>query len=243
MHRFYAAGRIEENAIVALTPEDARHAVQVLRIRPGDEAELFSGGQRWLCRAESVTPKEVLFRSVTLLPSTEPAHDLILYQGLPKADKMEWIVQKAVELGVRRIVPVAMSRSVVRLDERDADKKRERWQRIAHEACKQSGRCEEPTVDRPISVRALAEELRGLDASVVPWEEAHGLTLPAFRADHPEAMRIGIVIGPEGGIEPQEIDLLVGAGCLPVTLGPRILRTETAGLASLAVLLSLYGEM
>lgn len=243
MHRFYAAEPIRADRPVALTEEDTRHAMQVLRLKAGDQAELFSGGERWLCTAEHVSSGEVLFRPDALLPSTEPAHAFTLYQGLPKADKMEWIVQKAVELGASRIVPVMMARSVVRLDERDAGKKRTRWQRIAHEACKQSGRCVEPVVADPLTVTALARELRQLDAAAVPWEESHGATLRDFAAANPGAERIGIVIGPEGGIEPQEIDTLREAGCCPVTLGPRILRTETAGLASLSVLLSLYGDI
>lgn len=243
MHRFYAADVIQSGVPVPLTAEDTRHACQVLRLKAGDRAELLSGGERWLCTALRVTPSEALFTPVSPLPSTEAAHAFTLYQGLPKSDKMDWIVQKAVELGAVRIVPVLMSRSVARIEGTDAARKCERWQRIAHEACKQSGRCAEPSVGRPLTMQALAEEVQTLDAAAVAWEEEHGQSLRRFREVHSEARSIGIVIGPEGGIEEREIEMLRAAGCDPVTLGPRILRTETAGLASLAALLALYGDL
>ncbi|MBR3494453.1 MAG: 16S rRNA (uracil(1498)-N(3))-methyltransferase [Clostridia bacterium] len=243
MHRFFLETAPQPGAEVPLTPEDAHHACQVLRMQPGETAELLSGGARFLAEAVSIGPKEAVFRVLEPLPSTEPALRVTLFQGLPKADKMDWIVQKAVELGAAAVVPVAMERCVVKLDRKDAARRQERWQRIAREACKQSGRCEEPAVGLPLTLGALCAELRSFEAAVVPWEEAQGLSLPRFRAEHPEVRRLAVVIGPEGGIAPREIDVLREAGALPVTLGPRILRTETAGLASLAALMALWGEM
>ena len=156
---------------------------------------------------------------------------------------MEWIVQKAVELGVSRIVPLAMERSVVQLSPKDAMKKQIRWQRIAHEACKQSCRCVEPSISQPMTIMQVSEVLNELDATVVPWEEEFTHNLRSFNQTFPTLTSIGIIIGPEGGISQHEIDLFCEYGCLPITLGPRILRTETAGICTISALMCLYGEM
>ena len=164
------------------------------------------------------------------------------FQGLPKADKMEWIIQKAVELGIQEIVPVRMARCVVRLEDRDAEKKRDRWQKIARQAGKHSGRCHIPQVTLPRSVPDLTTLSAGLEACVVPWEEAGGIGPKAFCNKNSGLTSLGILIGPEGGIEPAEIQAL-SPRFQPITLGPRILRTETAGLACAAAFLALLGEM
>ena len=244
MHRFYAdAASVTPGAEVALSPEESRHLTQVLRLKAGDPAQLICGGRRWQAEVARADANRAVLRAGTLLPATEPALRVTLFQGLPKGDKMELIIQKAVELGVSGIVPVAMQRSVVRLSAADGEKKRERWQRIAREACKQSGRSEEPAVALPCPLSRLAGLLSDHDAVLVPWEEADNLSLTGFHAQHPQARSIALIIGPEGGIDPAEIALLRESGALPVTLGPRILRTETAGLAALSVLMALYGEM
>ena len=156
---------------------------------------------------------------------------------------MELIIQKAVELGAARIVPVAMSRCVVQLNAKDGAKKQERWQKIAREACKQSGRCVTPAVDAPIPFRQLPERLAAHGGAIVPWEDARGYSLTAFRREHPDVTDLAVVIGPEGGMSAEEIAAMQAAGCRSVTLGPRILRTETAGLCTLSALMCLYGEM
>ena len=243
MHRFYAEVRDAADELVRLEPEDARHALTVLRLRPGDAVELLRGEGRYEAVIDRVTDGDVLCRVTRPLPGTEPRLKITLYQGLPKAEKLELIIQKAVELGAERVVPVAMRRCVSRLDAREGAKKRERWQRIAREASKQSGRCVLPQVEAPLTLRELPARLAAHDASIVPWEEARALSLTGFRQAQPAVRSLGVVIGPEGGIAPEEISLLSEAGCLPVTLGPRILRTETAGLAALSALFCLYGDM
>ena len=243
MHRFYA----DENRLLVglayLTPEDARHALRVLRMEPGDQAEIFLNGGRFLGEISEISGEDVALRLVSELPSTETRLRVTLYQGLPKADKMELIIQKAVELGAEAIVPVAMSRCVVRLDERDGRKKQERWQKIAREACKQSGRCLMPQIEAPIPFRELLKRLSTHDAAIVPWEDARGYSLNLFHQEHPDIASLAVVIGPEGGMSAEEIKAMEQTGCLPVTLGPRILRTETAGLATISALMCLYGEM
>ena len=243
MHRFYAdENRLEEGAAY-LTAEDVRHATRVLRMTAGEQAEIFLHGRRWLGEISDISPEDVAFKLLEELPSTEAKLRITLYQGLPKADKMELIIQKAVELGAEVIVPVAMSRCVVKLDERDGRKKQERWQKIAREACKQSGRCLTPQVDAPIPFKELLNRLPGHDAAIVPWEDARGYSLNAFHREHPDITSLAVVIGPEGGMSAEEIEVMRQTGCLPVTLGPRILRTETAGLAAISALMCLYQEM
>lgn len=245
MHRFYAdeEAPVSSGSLVNLPPEDARHASRVLRMKPGEAAEIFVGGKRFSAEIADMSADAVTARLLDELPSTEAQVRITLYQGLPKAEKMELIVQKAVELGAARVVPVAMSRCIVQLNAKDGAKKQERWQKIAREACKQSGRCQMMPVDAPISFSALLTRLSAHEAALVPWEDAHGYSLTAFHQAHPQVKDIAVVIGPEGGMSAEEIDKMKAAGCQSVTLGPRILRTETAGLCSLSALFCLYGEL
>ncbi len=243
MHRFWVQESLSAGTEASLDPSEARHAGQVLRLRPGDTCELLGNSERWLGEIISLSNEACMVRALECLPSTEAKLRITLFQGLPKGDKLELIIQKAVELGVEAIVPVSMSRCVTRLDAKDAEKRRERWQRIASEACKQSGRCALPQVLPLLPGRALPEALKGFEAALVPWEEAKQLSLRQFAVHHDDVRTLAIVIGPEGGITPEEISAMKSVGALPVTLGPRILRTETAGLAAVAALMSLYGEM
>lgn len=243
MHRFYADESGVVNGLAHLPQEDAVHAARVLRMKPGEACELFAGDVRFAAVVETIAADDVTLRVTGELPSTEARLRITLYQGLPKAEKMELIVQKAVELGADAVVPVAMSRCVVKLDPKDARKKQERWQKIAREACKQSGRCKQMDVAMPISMKQLLERLPQHQYALVPWEDARTISLNAIHAAHPEATDIAIVIGPEGGMSADEVAAMEQQGCTPVTLGPRILRTETAGLAAIAALLCLYGDM
>ncbi|MGN0754011.1 MAG: 16S rRNA (uracil(1498)-N(3))-methyltransferase [Aristaeellaceae bacterium] len=243
MHRFYADDRGVTGTTAFLCEEDAHHAIRVLRMKPGESCELFAGGRRFSGEVASIGDGAVQVRITGELPSTEPRLRVTLYQGLPKADKMELIVQKAVELGACAVVPVAMSRCVVQLDAKDGRKKQERWQKIAREACKQSGRCEMLQVTEPISFRQLLARLPEHGAAIVPWEDARGYSLARFHAEHPDITDLAIVIGPEGGMSGEEIDRMKGSKCRAVTLGPRILRTETAGLCAMSALFCLYGDM
>ena len=243
MHRFFAEGVAGAGSEAVLRGDEARHAYQVLRLRPGDECELLCAGERWRGEITSLTPEEGRARALSPLPSTEPRLRVTLYQGLPKGDKMETIIQKAVELGAAAAVPVAMARCVARLDAKDAAKKTDRWQRIAAEACKQSGRCAMPEVCPVVSAAKLPALLSAHQAAIVPWEEERALSLAGFVREHPDLTDLAVVIGPEGGISPEEIGAMKAAGCVPVTLGPRILRTETAGMAAIAALMALCGEM
>ena len=242
MHRFYADDTPAADGLVRLGEEDAHHASRVLRMKPGDAAEVFMHGKRFSAEIASMEGA-VTLRLLDELPSTEARLRVTLYQGLPKAEKMELIVQKAVELGAAAVVPVSMSRCVVQLNQKDGAKKQERWQRNAREACKQSGRCLQMQVEAPISFKELVRRLPGHEAAIVPWEDARGYSLPRLREELPHLTELAMVIGPEGGMSQEEVAQMRSALCRPVTLGPRILRTETAGLAALSALFCLYGDM
>lgn len=242
MHRFYAdPGRSGESCFY-LTPEDARHALKVLRLRPGDHAEAVFRETRYSV-VLAKDGEELVLHPKQQLPSTEPSLSVTLFQGIPKGEKMEWIVQKATELGVSCVVPVAMSRCVVRLDEKEAKKKQERWARIAREAGKQSGRCAIPEIALPVPLSALPDLFSRHEKIAVPWEECESGGPLSFVSRNPSLSSLGIVIGPEGGITPEEMEFFRSAGGEAVTLGKRILRTETAGIAALGIFLALYGEM
>ncbi|MBQ8555555.1 MAG: 16S rRNA (uracil(1498)-N(3))-methyltransferase [Clostridia bacterium] len=243
MHRFYADERGVQNGAAFLCEEDARHALRVLRMKVGEGCELFAQGQRFSGEIASIGDDGVRVAITGEMPSTEASLRITLYQGLPKADKMELIVQKSVELGASAVVPVAMSRCVVQLDQKDGRKKQERWQKIAREACKQSGRCQMLQVSEPITFKQLLSMLPSHAAAIVPWEDARGYSLARFHQEHPDITDLAIVIGPEGGMSEGEIAQMKDASCRSVTLGPRILRTETAGLCAISALLCLYGDM
>lgn len=243
MHRFYPDPARSADGLEYLTKEDARHALKVLRLREGDRVEMLTEGGRWIAGIDGIRGEEVALRKLEPLPSTEPSLQVTLFQGLPKADKLELIVQKATELGVSRIVPLAMERSVTKIAPADAARKTERWQKIAREAGKQSGRCVIPVVEPPSTVPRLCARADLPTFNIVPWEDTRKGGLLGFHAAHPDAKSIGVLIGPEGGISAGEMAGLEAAGFIPVTLGRRILRTETAGPAAIAALMCLYGEM
>lgn len=243
MHRFFSdpARTGMENGFLA--PDDARHALTVLRLSTGDRIEVIHGGRSYLAEITSAEKKEVGCRFLEALPSFEPLLSVTLFQGIPKSDKMDWIVQKATELGVSRIVPLSLSRCVSRPDPQESRRKTERWAKIAREAAKQSGRSMVPEISLPVTLRGMSSCESLPELNLVPWEEAKGYGLLSFRNDHPRLTSLGILIGPEGGIAPEEIRELTGIGFIPVTLGARILRTETAGLAAVSSIMCLYGEM
>ena len=243
MHRFYADPGRSFGDTACLTPEDAHHAMNVLRLRPGSPVELIDEGIRYAATVISADHGNVVLKKAEMLPSTETKVSFTLFQGIPKGNKMDLIVQKSVELGISRIVPVIMSRCIVRLDEKDAARKQERWQKIAREAGKQCGRCKIPEVTLPVPLNGIEMWRGSLQEIVVPWELSNHYGPLAFSLDYPELCSLGIVIGPEGGIREEEIDQLSGFSVHPITLGRRILRTETAGLAALSAFSALYGEM
>lgn len=225
---------------IVVDGEEANHMIKVLRMKAGDSLTLFDGeGNCADGEIEGIEGKSVSVRVLKRYASeSEPKLKITLFQGIPKNPKMDMIIQKATELGVTRIVPVNTKRIVAKIDK---EAKIERLQRIAFEAAKQCGRAYVPRVDSPVSFDKAIEMLRELDAAIIPYEcEKDGKLADCI----PEGIEtLGIIIGPEGGFEATEIEKAEGAGVKRVTLGKRILRTETAGLIASALCLYIAGDM
>ena len=237
MPRFFIDGTADGRAYIA--GADALHIAKALRMRPGEALTLCDGkGTDFDGVLETVTDRQVTVRISASRPSqAEPTLAVTLYQGLPKGDKMDWIIQKAVELGVTAVVPVATRRSVARLEGK-ADKKQERWQLIAKGAAEQSGRGVIPEVCGVCSFTEALEQAESLDVVLIPYELEEGMaeTVRVIEQIEP-GQSVGIFIGPEGGFEEAEVLRAKEKGARPVTLGKRILRTETAGLTTLSILM------
>ena len=227
--------------VAVVDGENGHHLARVLRVRIGEELLLCDGqGIDYRCETTDVAGDTVTLRVIDRSPSAgEPHTKVTLYQGLPKSEKMEWIIQKAVELGVARIVPVAMSRCVVRLNGNDGKKKQVRWQKIAAEAAGQSGRGAIPTVSEPYTFAQAVKE--SCNAPSIVFYEGGGEPLGDLVGVN--TTQLSIWVGPEGGFDPQEIEQLQAVGVQVATLGKRILRCETAPLAALAAIMALTDEM
>lgn len=244
MNAFYIEGRGEVGVTVSLTPEDARHCAQVLRMQSGEDFyAVGEGGSRFLAELREVSRESCTALLREALPDNEAELRVTVYQGLPKADKLELVVQKLTELGAARLVPVKMERCVVKLNDKDAQKKQERLQKIAREAAKQCKRGGCLEVAAPQTWKQLRESMAAHDLLLVPWEDARGFGLKAAREAFPEARNIGIVIGPEGGMSENEVRALEELGAKQITLGPRILRTETAAIAAATMAMLLWGDI
>lgn len=229
---------------------DVDHLMRVLRLGPKDTVSVRDGqGHRYMGTIMGITTfggEEALEVSLgeAERDESDPKVEITLFQGIAKGDKVDFVVQKATEIGVHAIQPVAMERCVVRLEAKKALQRQQRWQKIAVEAAKQSGRAKIPAV---LPVVPLDEALTGwgstdADLLLVPWEEAT-VSLRSVLTERPLLGRIGIVIGPEGGITRKEAGLLEQRSGKPVSLGPRILRTETAGMVALTACLYEFGEL
>ena len=244
MNSFYTVGHGEPELAVWLKPEDAKHAAQVLRMQPGDKFyAIDEAGKRYLAQMLVVSKEECTALLGEELPDNEAELRVTVYQGLPKADKLELIAQKLTELGAARLVPVKMERSVVKLNDKDAQKKQERLQKIAREAAKQCKRGGCLEVAAPQTWKQLRDQMTAHDLLLVPWEDAQGFGLKAAHEAFPEAKDVGIVIGPEGGMSEDEVRALEELGAKQITLGPRILRTETAAIAAATMAMLLWGDI
>ena len=234
MPRFFVPAPPDVGGTAVITGDDARHIAGALRMAPGEPLTLCDGaGQDYLCRIESVARDAVTLRVERSEKSIgEPSLSVTLYMGLPKADKLELVIQKSVELGAVRIVPTVTARSIARIDPRDSEKKTARWQKIAAEAAGQSGRGIIPTVEPPITLRAALPRLAR--ENVLLCYEGGGAPLGDLVSLADES--VSLLIGPEGGFAPEEVEAVVAGGGRLATLGTRILRCETAPLAALAIL-------
>ena len=244
MNSFYIEGRGEVGLEVRLKPEDAKHAAQVLRLQRDEEFyAIDETGRRFLAEMREVSKVECTALLYEELPDNEALVSITVYQGLPKADKLELVAQKLTELGAAKLVPVKMERCVVKLNDKDAQKKQERLQKIAREAAKQCKRGGCLEVAAPQTWKQLRDQMTAHDLVLVPWEDARGFGMKAAREAFPEARDVGIVIGPEGGMSEAEVRALEELGAKQITLGPRILRTETAAIAAATMAMLLWGDI
>ena len=252
MPRFFSESTVPpgQNQIM-LTGEDAHHIAHVLRMHPGEQIQMCDGsGTDLQCRIRHINGGQILLEVLSRSENqTEPDYFITLYQGLAKGDKMDQIIQKAVELGASRIVPLQCQRSVVRVQEHDRERKQQRWSRIAAEAAKQCGRGVVPDVRlvQPFSV--CLPEAAAVNLAVIPWEMERDKSIRTVLLDYANShacypasadsstRSFSVIIGPEGGLTEREISEAIRHGIKPVSLGRRILRTETAGPAVLAMFL------
>ncbi|OYO67850.1 16S rRNA (uracil1498-N3)-methyltransferase [Lachnotalea glycerini] len=240
MHHFFVnQDQIEEN-IISIIGSDVNHIKNVLRMKINEQVLISNGRDKdYLCSIDQITCDEVILQIISVYEEkTELPAKIYLFQGLPKSDKMELIIQKAVELGVYEIIPVAMKNSVVKLDEKKAENKIKRWQTISESAAKQSKRMLIPKVEQVMTFKEALDYARAFEYNLIPYENARGMqeTKELIGSLRPNSS-IGVFIGPEGGFDNAEIELALSRNMKCITLGKRILRTETAGLAALSVIM------
>lgn len=239
MYQFFVGDWQVADSSVTIEGSDVNHIRNVLRMKAGEKVRIStSSGKNYFCRlseiGEAMVQADILEE---LSEGTELPNKIYLFQGLPKGDKMEMIIQKAVELGAYEIIPVSMKNCVVKLDAKKAENKVRRWQEIAKSAAKQSKRSLIPEICTPLTYRQAVEAAKELDVVFIPYENERGMAATREAVEQLKAgQSIGIFIGPEGGFAPEEIELAKKEGMQLISLGKRILRTETAGLAALAVL-------
>lgn len=240
MHRFFVEPSQIEEKYIHITGQDAHHIKNVLRMRPKEEILISNGDKmEYTCQIEELTEEEVRAKIMFVEESgLELPSKVYLFQCLPKSDKMELIIQKAVELGAAEIIPVASSRCVVKLDAKKEASKIKRWQGISESAAKQSKRMYIPQVHSVLKFSEALKYAAQMDVKLIPYELAKGMeaTREQIEAIKP-GQSIAVFIGPEGGFEEEEVQAAMEMGFSPITLGKRILRTETAGFTVLSILM------
>ena len=240
MYKFFISQKQIDGETATITGEDVNHIVNVLRLKQPDKIILCNKdeGKSYISEIMQIEKSYIICKILEMVSETTESNvNIDLFQGLPKSDKMEYIIQKCVEIGVSRIVPVITERAVVKIEKgAKEDKKIERWLKISESAAKQSGRGIIPIVERPVKLSEAIKEAALLENAVIPYENEEKTGLKEFIKSAKKGS-IGIFIGPEGGFDSSEIEMAVKSGIIPVTLGKRILRTETAGLVTAAIIL------
>lgn len=245
MYQFFVEPSQIQGDKVVITGKDVNHIKNVLRMKPGEEISVKNGSEdkEYRCGIEELGEEEIICELRFIKEEgVELPSKIYLFQGLPKGDKMELILQKAVELGVYEVIPVACKRAVVKLDEKKAKSKAQRWQGIAQASAKQSKRGIVPRVHEVMSFEEAVQYSRCAQVRLIPYElaEENGQNMEKTKSmigSIKPGEDVAVFIGPEGGFAREEIQAALGEGLVPITLGKRILRTETAGMAVLAILM------
>jgi 16S rRNA (uracil1498-N3)-methyltransferase len=245
MRRFFVRPEDIREPELRLRGDEANHLARVLRLGPGAQVMAFNGhGREYVTMVERFETDGVVCR---ILRQTEvqptPTVTITLGQGLPKADKFAWVIQKTTELGVSAIVPLITERVIPQLSQRHVATKVDRWKKLAREACKQSGRVTVPRLCPPTSLEAFYGSCQSSELKLILWEGEDRRSLRTVLAVSEPVASVAIVVGPEGGLTPQEVAHGEAYGFLAVGLGKRILRTETAGLIAVAVLQYHFGDL
>lgn len=248
MPKFFVRQNQVDDGKIVINGQDVKHIRNVLRAKVGEELEICNSetGENFLCSILEFNEDNIWCNiEQKIQEETESNVKVTIFQGLPKADKMEYIIQKSVELGVYDITPVDMKRCVVKLDEKNANKKIERWQKISEVAAKQCGRNIIPQINNVINIKKLCEIVENYDIVLVAYENEENNSLKnelsqiksTIINNQSQELKIGIVIGPEGGLEKQDVENLERSGAKIITLGKRILRTETVALNVLSIIM------
>ena len=240
--RLFVSGALINGAEVELDGDRARYLGKVLRARVGDRVTVFNGeGPEWPATIIRIGKNAVVLGLGECNEAgTESSLKIHLVQGISRGERMDVVIQKATELGVKRITPVLTEYGVVKLDAERAEKRRNHWQKIANSACEQSGRTRLPLIDTPLPLKNwFGDKPAAVDAEVIL---VPGAAKPLVNIAAPQT-KVCVLIGPEGGFSDTEIGDANAAGFTAVSLGPRVLRTESAAIATLAVLQSLWGDL
>ena len=241
MPRFFADNMEFDGGMFVISGDDARHISRSLRMKTGERIDVVRLGKEYLCEITGITDSEVYAKVISEKNSNEPTIEVSLFQALPKQDKLESIIQKSVELGVHEIIPVLTKRCVARPDNERFGKKSERLRKISEAAAKQSGRGIIPEISGIIGFEECLERLGECDLGLICYEKEGGVSLTEI--DFSGVRTVGVLVGPEGGFEPDEAKAAIEHGAKQIWLGPRILRCETAPIAALAVIMALSGNM
>ena len=237
MDRFFA-DKIQGDLAFIDSEEEIKHISRTLRMQEGDVVEIFDGkGKEYIARLDQIDKKSIQLKVMEEVKINRELNTFItVYQGIPKAQKMELIVQKLTEIGVSRMVPVKFERCIRLIDEKEV-KQIQRWQKIALEACKQSKRTLVPLIEKSMDIKTLAQDIKNNDLSLLFYENEEALNVKELlKALDKKQTKVGIIIGPEGGITEPERELLIFAGAKSVLLGNRILRTETAAIYGASII-------
>ncbi len=240
MHHFFVEPSDVGDSLISIKGQDVNHIRNVLRMKIGEEILISDGtGKDYVCEVAELSD-DIVTAKITdfLAEGRELKTELYLFQGLPKSDKMELIIQKAVELGVKAIIPISTSRSIVKLDGKKEESKIKRWQAISESAAKQSKRGIIPEVKSIMSFKEAINYVNDFDVKIIPYENANNMAeTKQIVSSIKEKMKVAIFIGPEGGFADSEIDYALEKDVKPISLGKRILRTETAGMTILSVIM------
>ena len=236
MYHFFVSEEQINGGNAYIEGSDVNHIVNVLRMKPGEELLIsVKGDWDYLCKIDDIETERVNLKVLESMEQRELPVNITLLQGIPKSDKLEMIIQKAVELGVSEIIPVKTKRVVVKIEEKKQALKVNRWNTIAESAAKQSKRSIIPKVSEPMSIDNALEIVKDFGVKLIPYENADGIDKTRKILDSMDKTKdIAVFIGPEGGFEEAEVERIKNSGFEVITLGKRILRTETAGLALLS---------